>query len=167
MVRFAGGANGALADRAVLMAPFLNHAAPTTRPNSGGWARPLVRRIIGLTMLNAVGVRALNHLPVITFAFPARVLEGPLGDTATRSYSYRLNTSYAPRSDYKRDIAALPPFLLMAGAEDEAFVAEGYEALMSPLNAKGTYRVVPGVGHLGIVDAPETAAAMRELLRGL
>jgi alpha-beta hydrolase superfamily lysophospholipase len=164
-VRFAAGKYGAMADGFVLMAPFLNHAAPTTRPNSGGWARPMVRRIIGLTMLNMARVRALNGLTVIQFAVPAVVRDGPLGATATTHYSYRLNTSYAPRSDYKADIAALTrPFLLLAGREDEAFVADAYEPLMAPLTRRGTYELVSGVGHLGIVDAPETVAALTAFL---
>jgi alpha-beta hydrolase superfamily lysophospholipase len=164
-VRFAAGKYGAMADGFVLMAPFLNHAAPTTRPNSGGWARPMVRRIIGLTMLNMARVRALNGLTVIQFAVPAVVRDGPLGATATTHYSYRLNSSYAPRSDYKADIAALTrPFLLVAGLDDEAFVAREYQPLMAPLTRQGTYLLVPGTGHLGVVDAPETAAALTAFL---
>lgn len=165
VVRFAGGAYGALADGFVMMAPFLKHDAPTTRPNSGGWARPMVRRIIGLTMLNAAGIRALNGLTVIEFAVKDRRPDDPLGPTITASYSYRLNTSYAPRPDYKADIAALTrPFLLLAGAEDEAFVASAYEPLMAPLTGQGSYVLVPGIGHLGIVDAPETLAALTAFL---
>jgi pimeloyl-ACP methyl ester carboxylesterase len=166
-VRMAGGPHGALLDRAILLAPFLQHDAPVTRPRSGGWARPLTRRIIGLSLLNAVGIRALNHLPVIEFAMPARVLDGPLGQGATTAYSYRLNTGFSPRRDYLSDVAALPPFLLVAGQKDEAFIAEGYEPLIAPVNAAGTFHLVEGVGHLGIVDAAETVAAMREFLGAL
>lgn len=56
VVRFAGGEHGSRADGFILLAPFLKHDAPTTRPNSGGWADAATRRIIGLVMLNAVGV---------------------------------------------------------------------------------------------------------------
>lgn len=165
-IRFAGGAHGAMADGALLLAPYLHYKAPTVRPNSGGWAHPLTRRIIGLTMLNAVGITALNGLPAIQFAFPRSVLEGPHGKTATDRYSFRLNTSYAPRNDYKSDIAALPPFLLVAGSDDEAFVADRYEPVMSAENPGGRYEIVDGVSHLGIIDAPQAAAAARVLLAG-
>lgn len=165
VVRFAGGANGAMIDGAVLLAPFLKYNAPTTRASSGGWARPMTRRIIGLSMLNAANIRTFNHLPVIRFNFPPAVLTGPLGANATLAYSYRLNVSYAPRSDYLADVAALPPFLLIAGREDEAFVASAYEPLMSAVNSRGEYLLVDGVGHLGIVDAPETEAAIKGFLR--
>ena len=52
VVRFAGGTHGDMLDGAVLMAPYLHHNAPTMRPNAGGWSYPLLRRIIGLSMLN-------------------------------------------------------------------------------------------------------------------
>ncbi len=161
VVRFAGGKYGDLIDGAVLMAPFLKYNAPTTRPNSGGWAQPLTRRIIGLSMLNSVGIHALDSLVVIRFVFPKSVRDGPLGHTITDAYSWRLNTSFAPRGDYLSDIAALPEFLLIAGGDDEAFFAGKYEPLMRGVTGKGTYRLVAGVSHLDIVDARETLAMIR------
>lgn len=166
-VRFAGGAHRGVIQGAVLLAPFLHHSAPTTRKNSGGWATVNLRRMIGLSILNTLRVRALNHLPVIRFAMPAVVLDGPLGAMATVEYSYRLNTSFAPRSDWQGDLAALPPFLLVAGTADEAFVADGYRAVMEAETKAGQYLLVEGVGHLGIVDAPKTAAAVSAFAAGL
>lgn len=164
VVRMAGGEHGALLDGAILLAPFLQYDAPTTRTDSGGWARVLTRRLIGLSMLNMARVTALNHLEVIQFRFPASVLDGSMGDTATTAYSFRLNASYAPRRDYLADIAALPTFLLVTGDEDEAFIADAYQPLMSEVTDNGTYLLVPGITHLGIVDAPETLAAIRAYL---
>lgn len=166
-IRFAGGAYGDEADAAVLLAPYLHYKAPTVRPNSGGWALPLTRRIIGLAMLNNVGIRVLNGLPAIQFAFPQSVLDGPVGHTATAAYSFRLNTSYAPRDDYKADIAALPPFLLVAGREDEAFFADRYEPVMSEANPAGRYAILDGLSHLGVMDAPQTAETIRRFLEEL
>ncbi len=167
VVRMAGGRHAALMDGAVLMAPFLQHDAPTTRPSSGGWAHVLVRRIAGIAMLNMARIRALNHLTIIQFDMPRAVLDGPLGHTATRAYSYRLNTSFAPRRAYLEDVAGLPRFALMVGAEDEAFVASKFAPLMGDVTGKGRYVVVPGHSHLSIVDAPETLAEMKELLDAL
>lgn len=167
VVRFAGGAGGDLIDRAVLLAPFLKYNAPTTRQNSGGWAHTMTRRIIGLSMLNTFKITALNYLPIIQFNMPQAVLDGPYGHTATTQYSYRLNTSFAPRAAYEKDIAALPDFTLIVGTEDEAFFADQYEPLMSQSTGKGRYVLVEGVMHLAIVDAPETLAAIKEDLSGL
>lgn len=167
VVRFAGGKHGDLLDGAVLMAPFLKYDAPTTRQNSGGWAHTLTRRIIGLSMLNSVGITALNHLKIIQFRMPQAVLDGPLGNTATTSYSYRLNTGFAPRSDYLKDIAALPQFVLVAGSADEAFDAALYEPTISAVNDKGRYVIAEGIGHLDIVNQPETAQAIERLFNEL
>jgi len=158
VARFAGGDHGRTMDAAILLAPFLKYNAPTTRPNSGGWALPLTRRIIGLSMLNGVGFTALNHLTAIRFAVPRSVRDGPGGASATDAYSFRLNTSFAPRSDYLKDVAALPPFLLLAGRDDEAFFAERYEPVMSVANPKGRYVLLDGISHLEVY-APEYALA--------
>lgn len=166
VVRFSGGAHGGLLTGAVLLAPFLQHDAPTTRAESGGWARVLLRRVIGLTMLNAAGITGLNHLTVLQFRFPAAVLDGPLGHTATREYSFRLMTSFNPRRNWQADVAALPDFLLVAGREDEAFVADAYQPTLTPLTQRGRYALVEG-GHLAVVDDPQTLDLIAGFLRGL
>ncbi|WMS44520.1 alpha/beta fold hydrolase [Acuticoccus sp. MNP-M23] len=164
VVRFAGGENGRKIGGAILLAPFLKHNAPTTRINSGGWAHVLTRRIVGLSMLNSAGIHWLDHMKMIQFNMPKSVLDGPLGDCATTSYSWRLNTSFAPRSNYIADVAELPPFLLVAGAQDEAMEADRYGPLMSTVTDKGNYHVINGAAHLDIVDAPETEALIRDYL---
>lgn len=167
VVRFAGGAHGDLIDHVALLAPFLKYNAPTTRENAGGWAYTMVRRIIGLSMLNTFRITALNYLPIIQFNMPQSVLNGRYGATATTTYSYRLNTSFAPRSNYMKDIAALPKFTLIVGVEDEAFVAPEYELLMTQATGKGRYLLIKDTNHLGVVYAPETLAAIKEDLSGL
>ncbi|MFZ1398709.1 MAG: alpha/beta fold hydrolase, partial [Candidatus Promineifilaceae bacterium] len=143
-IRFAGGAYGELADGYLLLAPFLKYNAPTTRANSGGWAQPNSRRIAGLTMLNNLGIHWFDGLTVIQFGMPQSVLDGPLGGSATTAYSHRLNTSFAPRGKYGRDLTALTqPFLLVAGLEDEAFIATQYEPTMSQFTASGSYVLLP------------------------
>ena len=167
VVRFAGGRYSALLDGAMLLAPFLKHNAPTTRQDSGGWATVHLRRMIGLSILNAFRITALNDKTVIQFAMPRQVLDGPMGHTATTAYSYRLNTGFAPRGKYLDDVAKLPPFVLIAGAEDGAFYADRYAQTMGAVNDKGTYVIVPAQGHLGIVDAPETEQTILDFLDGI
>ncbi|NKQ37817.1 MAG: alpha/beta hydrolase [Chloroflexi bacterium] len=158
-IRFAGGEHGNLADGYLLLAPFLEYNAPTTQPNSGGWARPLTRRIIGLTMLNNIGIRWFNHLTVIQFNMPQSVLDGALGHTATTAYSYRLNSSFAPRSNVGRDLAAMnQPFLLVAGLEDESFIAEQYEPTISQHTESGEYMLLPDTGHIDLLTTPQLAS---------
>lgn len=151
VIRIASGAYGAMIDKAVLIAPFLKYDAPTARDDSN-WAEPQIRRIIGLSMLNMVGIRALNGLKVIEFNLPDDVLDTEQGQYATQSYSYRLNTGFAPRMDYLSDIAALPEFMLIAGQNDEAFLADQYEPVMSGASDRGTYDILPDLGHLDILN---------------
>ena len=73
---------------AILFAPFLKYNGSTLRPNAGGWSRALVRRIFGFSLLNSVGVTALNHLTVLQFAFPNSVLRSGNKTVLTRAYSY-------------------------------------------------------------------------------
>lgn len=158
VIRLAGGEHGKLADGTILLAPFLKYNAPTTRQNSGGWAVPNSRRIAGLTMLNNIGIRWFNGLTVIQFNMPQSVLDSELGQSATTAYSYRLNTAFAPRSRYERDMAELKrPFLLIAGLEDEAFIAEQYEPTMQQHTSSGTYVLLPDLGHIDLLTAPELA----------
>lgn len=157
VVRFAGGHYGQLADGYILLAPYLGYNAPTVRPKSGGWAHVATRRIIGLSMLNAIGVIQLNHLPVIIFAVPDIVRNGPLGHTVTEKYSYQLLTSYSPRRDFTADLKAMTqPVLLVAGENDEAFIAELYQPTISAVTASGEYHLLNGESHLGVVDNAKT-----------
>lgn len=161
VVRFAGGEHGDMADGWVLMAPFLQHDAPTMRQDAGGWSSILVRRIIGLSMLNQIGIRLLNRLTIIQFRMPKSQRDSELGHTATLAYSYRLNTSYAPRRDYGADLAKMTkPLLVLAGKEDEAFKAEEYEPTISKYTPSGTYKLLDGVSHLDITHNEQTVDAI-------
>ncbi len=163
VIRAANGALKGQMKNAILLAPYLKHNAPTARADSA-WAAPLTRRIIGLSMLNMMRVRLLNGLIAIQLRFPDAVLNGPLGHTATRAYSYRMMLGFNPRAAYLKDVSALPDFTLIAGDQDEAFHAERYEKTMSAASGKGSYHLLPGLSHLDVVDAPETYAVIKAAL---
>ena len=44
----------------MLLAPYLGYDAPSTRPDSGGWASADIPRIIALTVLRGVGIDLLR-----------------------------------------------------------------------------------------------------------
>lgn len=164
VVRHAGG-DGPKPDGCLLLAPYLGHAAPTTRPKSGGWARPLVRRIIGLSLLNMLGIRALNHLVSLEFATDPEVIRGPLGPTVTGAYSWRMTTGFAPRRDLAGDLRGLAaPTLLLVGDRDEAFVAEAYAPLLAAAAPGAAVEVLPGETHLGLVGSDATRARIARFL---
>ena len=160
-IRFAGSQYGKQASAYILLSPFLKYNAPTIRSNSGGWARPYTGRIIGLTMLNNVGIHWFDYLPAIAFNMPQEARNG----TETLLYSHRLNTAYAPR-DYKKDLGAITqPLLVVAGTSDNAFIADKFEPVISQYTAVQV-KLLPGVSHMGVVVGPEIRIVLKEWLEG-
>jgi alpha-beta hydrolase superfamily lysophospholipase len=161
-IRFAGSRYGQQADAYLLLAPWLKYNAPTRRPETGRWARPYTLRIIGLSMLNNVGVRFFNDLTVIEFNIPKEARDG----TETLSYSYRLNKSYAPRN-YKKDLSAITqPLLVVVGTADKVFFADKYEPVISQYTDVQV-TLLQGLTHMGVVASPKTRPVIGEWLSGL
>jgi pimeloyl-ACP methyl ester carboxylesterase len=161
-IRFAGSKYGRQADAYMLMSPYLKYDAPTVRPDSGGWAQPYTRRIIGLVMLNHVGIRWFNPLTVVDFNMPKEARNG----TETLSYSYRLNMGYAPR-DYKKDLGAITqPLFVIAGTADEVFFSDRFEPVISQFT-KAKVKLLPGVGHMGVVVNPGVRPFIKDWLESL
>jgi len=163
VVRFAGSEYGNAVDAYLLLSPFLKYNAPTVRPNSGDWAAPHMPRIIGLSMLNNVGIRFLNHLDVIDFNMPADYRDG----TETLTYSHRLNTGFAPRN-YKKDLMHMDqPLLLIAGLADESFVAEAFQPEISKYKKDAEVILVEDVTHMGLVVGPEVRPLIKAWISSL
>jgi non-heme chloroperoxidase len=161
-LRFAGSRYGRRANAYVLLSPFLKYNAPTTRSQSGGWAHPYTARIVGLTMLNNVGIHWFDYLPAIEFNMPKDVRDG----TETLLYSHRLNVAYAPRN-YKKDLRAISqPLLVVAGTGDKSFFAEQYGPLISRYTAVDV-KLLQGVTHMGAAVGPEVRPVIKEWLEGL
>jgi len=161
-VRFAGSRYSDQVDAYLLLSPFLKYNAPTMRSKSGGWAHPYTMRIVGLTMLNNLGIHVLDYLPAIQFNMPKEARDG----TETLFYSHRLNTAYAPRN-YKKDLAAIQqPLLVVAGTADDAFWADQFEPVISKYT-EATVKLLPGVTHMGLVVGPEIRPTVKEWLENL
>ncbi len=161
VIRFAGSQYGQQADAYVLLSPFLKYNAPTIRPNSGGWTHAYTGRIAGLTMLNNMGIHWFDHLAAIEFSMPEKARDG----TETLSYSYRLNTGYAPRN-YKKDFRAITqPLLVVAGTRDEAFIADQFEPVISQYTAVQV-KLLPDITHMGVVVGPEIRPVVKDWLEG-
>jgi non-heme chloroperoxidase len=162
VIRYAGGLCEQPPDAYWLMAPYLHYMAPTFRPNSGGWAFPYIKRLLGLMMFNAVGIRRFNHLPIMQLNMPAQVCDG----SETRLYSYRLYLSCSPRN-YQQDLRKIKqPLLVLAGTDDEAFVAEQYEPVMSRC-ADAQVQLVEGVTHMGLVASDQVRPVVETWLQSL
>lgn len=146
-LRTAGGRNRALFDAHLLLSPMLHQSAPTTRPNAGGWVSPFVPRLIGLGLLDRLGLPWFQHLSVVAFALPPSAA----GKT-TPTYSYRLQLSFRPHEDFLDDVRGIVrPTRLLVGEADELFIADQYAPLLEPLQPRLRVRMLPGVTHIGIV----------------
>lgn len=162
-IRFANGPFAGSVDAYLAVAPFLGHRAPTFVADAGGWAHPSVPRIVGLTMLNNAGIRALDHLPTLAFNLPERYRDG----TETLAYSHRLTTNINLRGDFEADIASLPHrALVLVGRDDEAMRAAEFPALFGRLT-KAEIMLLDGVGHLDAVSHPAMLRATAAWLDGL
>lgn len=99
-------------DRYILISPYLRHDAPSVRgadpeaqrdvsESAGGartWAAVSTGRIIGLAMLNFIGVHIWDGLPVLGFPVPTNL------DAVTSTYSWRLPQHYGEQKHYLADI---------------------------------------------------------------
>jgi non-heme chloroperoxidase len=145
-LRFAGRTGVGAFDRLVLVSPQFPYDAPTSRSGAGGWISLALPRIIGLAMLNRVGVTAFNGLPVLAFAVDgARLKETQL----TPFYSYRMLRNFGPDNDYLGDLKRVKgPVAVLVGGNDEIFYADRYAPLVKGVRPDATVTVVPGLAHI-------------------
>ena len=162
-IRFAGSKYGKYADAYILLSPFLKYNAPTMKLNAGGWASAHIPRIIGLSMLNNVGISWFNYLKVIDFNMPEEYRDG----TETLSYSYRLNTGFAPRN-YKKDLSAIKQkVLVIVGKSDESFIAEAFLPEISKYKKDVNVILLDDVTHVGIVMGKEVRPIIKKWITEL
>ena len=163
-LRVAGGNRQELFGSYLLLSPFLSQAAPNQRPASGGWVSVGIPRIVALSVLNAVGISALNKLPVTAFALDDRARA-----ILTPTYDFNLASNFRPRSDYSADIrSARAPRAVLAGSADEAFATRELAGIFRSDQDQGwTVQLLPGIGHASLIlDATAIAAAV-DVVRAL
>ena len=155
-LRVAGSERQALFDRYLLLAPFLSQDAPTYRPDSGGWVNVGIPRIVGLSLLNAVGIHALDGLVVTRFA-----LNEQAAAMLTPAYSHALALNYRPPADWQATIrAARQPLQVLVGAQDEAFDASRFAEAFAMAGRPVPVTVLPGVGHAALTLQPQALQAV-------
>lgn len=146
-LRMAADALGERIAGLVMLAPYLGHDAASTRPDSGGWAQPVLPRIIALSVLNRLGISHFNGLTTLSFAMPETARDG----TETLAYSYRLMTAFGPSRAPRADAAMLErPALLLAGTADEAMKAPAYRDMFAD-RPRVEVELLEGAGHLDLV----------------
>ena len=156
-LRVAGSPIQNLFERTVMLAPYLGYDAPSTRPDSGGWAKADIPRIIGLLALRRLGITCCEALPVLALAVPPNS-ERALGGT----YTDRLMRNFAS-GDYRRDLAAATkPLTIICGADDELFLPGKYTDAVRGAKVAVDVRLIEGINHMGIVSAPKALSIIAD-----
>ncbi|MGH6754569.1 MAG: alpha/beta hydrolase [Bradyrhizobium sp.] len=157
-LRVAGSPIQKLFTRTVLLAPYLGYDAPTTRPNSGGWAKADIPRILGLTALRGIGVNCCEALPVLAFAVPSHSEKNLVG-----TYSDRLMRNFAVSRDFRRDLAnASGPVSIISGADDELMFAAKYVEAVRDARTPVDVKLIEAINHMGIVSVPRAVSAIAD-----
>jgi alpha-beta hydrolase superfamily lysophospholipase len=133
----------------LLFAPNFGEG-PTQRKDDTGTGEPGAKqvdfnlaRMIGLIMLNAIGIHALDHEPILYFNFPPR----------PSHYSYRAVMSGQPVRPATADVALSQmnrPLLVLVGERDQVFKASAYPEYISQ-HSSGETHIIPGADHEGIL----------------
>jgi alpha-beta hydrolase superfamily lysophospholipase len=162
VLRFATSGYGDRADAYVVLAPFLHWRSPTNHPAYGGWVTPYTPRIVGLLILNALGISAFDHLPVLAFNLPEAVAR-----EVTATYSWRLYRNFKPTDDYRHAMARLrQPVVLLIGRNDEDFRAEAYAAELAAA-PRLPIVTLEGVNHIGLIVEDRALEAIAGWVRRL
>ena len=157
-LRVAGSPIQNLFERFVMLAPYLGYDAPSTRPDSGGWARADIPRIIGLLALRELGITCCESLPVLALAVPPNSEK-----TLVSTYTDRLMRNFAVRGDFRRDLAAATrPLTIISGADDELMFSDKYAEAVRGANVAVDVKVLDGINHMGIVAAPKAISIVAE-----
>ena len=144
----------------VLVAPFIDSQSPMTKQGAG-FAHPNLPRLLGLSMLNVIGITGLNSKAVILFEVP-EMYRTPL---LTAEYSYSLLMSTAPgrkAAGILRDLRE--PLLVVAARDDELLNTSAFPNFFQS-NPNARLLILEGEDHLGIVASPRALAAMAAWLR--
>jgi len=153
-LRIAGSSIQNLFTRTVLLAPYLGYDAPSSRPNSGGWANPDIPRFLALSVLRKLGMPWAESLPAIAFAVPPNSSQ-----RLTAAYSYRLMRNFAA-SDYRADLAAATkPVTVFSGSADELMDSAKY---VETVGDRAAVRIIRGVDHMGIVCNPAAISVIAD-----
>jgi alpha-beta hydrolase superfamily lysophospholipase len=159
VLRFAASEMQSAFDSYLLLAPFLGHTAPNYRPDSGGWVSVGVPRIVALNVLNAVGIRYWNDMPVVRFA-----LTEEAKSYLTFEYDFNLNTDFAANQDYRQDLLnAKGKVAILAGDADELLKSQELQGIVQSAGKDWPVQLLPGIQHIPLTLDPVALKAIVDL----
>lgn len=111
-------------------------------------------RMTGLVLLNLVGIRAFNHLPVAYLNAPP--------DFPAYSFAAMASVLPLPPKSAGDGLDAMEsPFLIVVGADDAAVRAEGYRDVTASHDG-GRVEIRPGLGHDSLLNDRGTYAVVAQ-----
>lgn len=146
-LRFAGGKYGTMVQGVLLLAPYLGHKAPMVKRNAGGWVTPNIPKIIGLSILNGLGIKFLIGTKVLRFNLPEKYRTG----CETLEYSFRLMKAMHPKSFQMALVNTKCRVLLIVGIRDEAYRTIEFKRKILKYKPDAQIYFVDGATHLGII----------------
>ena len=150
-------------DSYLLLAPFLGHTAPNYRPDSGGWVSVGVPRIVALNVLNAVGIRYWNDLPVVRFA-----LTEEAKSFLTAEYDFNLNANFSTNQDYRQDLLnAKGKVAILAGDADELLKSQELQGIVQSAGKDWPVQLLPGIQHIPLTLDPTALKAIADQVQKL
>lgn len=105
-------------------------------------------RMIGLLMLNTIGINHFDSLPIMYFNFPPQMM----------AYSYASIMSAQPIRPQTTDKALLnihQPLIAIIGQEDEVFLASAYPSYISENSVLGSAELIENANHTSILSHPQ------------
>jgi pimeloyl-ACP methyl ester carboxylesterase len=163
VLRVASGRDRGLFDAYLAISPYIAQDSPTSKPAGGGWASVAVPRVIGLSLLEAVGLPWFQDLPVVRFATDAAPSE-----RRTPVYSFRLVAGLQLPRDWRAALADIArPTMVIVGERDELFNASAFAPVFAGLNPRITAALQAGLGHMDMIADPRGTAAVADAWRRL
>ena len=113
---------------------------------------------IGLSMLNNLGLKSLNHLPVLFFNRPENIND----KLQVPSYSFSMTINFNPK-DHKDEIKNINiPCLVLLGKQDESFYHEQFPSTFKPAERFVRLEILDSVKHLDIVKSQRAFEIIKE-----
>jgi non-heme chloroperoxidase len=153
-------------DRYILLSPFLRYDARTVRRSAPSpdnpkvqkeqaWSTTSTGRILGLLVLDEVGIHRFDGLPVIHFAVP------PNMPSVTANYSWRMQQSFQPHNDFRADIRSVSkPMWVFVGENDQLFLPEKFQEVFDAERKDIPVTILPGLGHSDMATSVKAIRAV-------
>ena len=152
----------------LVLAPVLSYNLSGNKPDLGGWTHALGTRMVGLWILNGMGLHWSDHETVLQYALPSTLRDGPLGYSATTDISWRMYHALQMRDRDGRDVGNLAmPLLSIIGGGDEVVDAEAMTAMLKSRLPNGQYWINPAETHINVVVSNKTLAIIQDWLSEL